>query len=92
MNKLTTTLIGRQGYPIDNSYSFTIGTNIRPCLAGMSGEKPHLVTIVSEPYKLEHPCFGIIVTDTFITVKFNRQCHVILWLGEHDTEPSFVFK
>lgn len=75
------TKIGTKAYPIDNSYSFTIGTKENPYLAGMSGFgfPAKRVTIVSEPYQMEHITF---LTNKkiseFVTVSYNRKCHVVL--------------
>jgi len=71
--------IGEQGFPIDNSYSFTIGSNEEPQLAGTAVEHPKLVTVVSKPYhKKVKTCLGNKVRHKFVTVMYDNKCHVIL--------------
>jgi hypothetical protein len=71
--------IGEQGFPIDNSYSFTIGSKDEPRLAGTAFEHAKLVTVVSKPYyKKAKTCLGNKVRHKFVTVMYDNKCHVIL--------------
>ena len=78
MEKFTNTIIGTIGYPVDNSYSFTIGTNRNPMLAGTSGTNARRVTIVSEPYVLNYNPMGYESTHEFVTVEYGGYLHVVL--------------
>lgn len=74
------TLIGKTGYPKDNSYSFTIGTEGNPLLAGTRYSPAKKVTIVSEPFEMKVKLWNDNTVDThiFVTVKYNRKLHIVL--------------
>ena len=81
MKNVKKTIIGTKGYPVDNSYSFTIETGERPNppLAGDWLREAQLVKVVSEPYELTvNTVLDEYKTYEFITVKHNRRLHVIL--------------
>lgn len=73
------TMIGKTGYPIDNSYAFTIGSEDNPHLAGHKGIgfPAKKVTIISEPFKMSIDFLGIREYE-FVTVRHNRKLHVVL--------------
>jgi len=75
---MKTLKIGTRAYPVDNSWSYTIGTNEKPCLAGTYKEPAKKVTIVSRPYKITIDDLFRPETYEFVTVMYNRKCHVIL--------------
>jgi len=70
--------IGSNAYPVDNSWSYTVGTNECPYLAGMNGEYPKKVLIVSKPYYIKVSSILKPHSYKFVTVMYNRKCHVIL--------------
>ena len=63
--------IGTRAYPVDNSYSFTKGTDKNPRLAGIKGGAANLVTILTEPYKIKRKC-------CCVTISCNDKHHVVL--------------
>jgi len=91
-NKSEILPIGSTGYPIDNSYSHTINSRENPFLAGWLDSKKHKakkVTIVSLPYHLVVREIGGVMTKyEFVTVSYNRKCHVVLNEFENITKPK----
>jgi hypothetical protein len=70
-------LIGKRMFPLDNSYSFTIGSREHPNLAGVEGTPAKLVLIISEPYKMLVNWKGISEKE-FVTVWYRNKHHVVL--------------
>ena len=68
--------IGTKAYPIDNSWSYTIGTNEIPYLAGTYCTPAKKVMIVSKPYIIIPS--GYHDEYEFVTVMYKRKCHVVL--------------
>ncbi len=87
------TIIGTTAYLKDNSYSFTVGTNKNPHLAGtLSGKSAKKVTIISEPYKLTCKNSGTKSYSEFVTVKYGDDLHVVLnrFIDKPDEFPAEV--
>ena len=74
--------IGDYVFVSDNSYSFTVGTTIKPCLAGYlnQDELPRKrVMVASKPYILKiwvSTSIGM-VKRKMITVMCDGECHVV---------------
>ena len=71
-------LIGKKMFPIDNSFSYTIGCGSSPYLAGTYRTKAKKVLIVSEPYKLTVSSGVREHTYLFVTVFYKGKNHVVI--------------
>lgn len=76
-------IIGKQYFPVDNSYAVCLNDGENHYLAGTFNEKPTLITIISEPFlmkpkgrKLTGDLFFILVktdNDNIHSVIFNEK-------------------
>lgn len=78
MKEVETKIIGKKMYPVDNSYSFTIGIDQYPYLAGTCNTLAKKVLIVSEPYKLEVTKYSKPRYLEFVTVSYKGRFHVVM--------------